>query len=99
MCFHIKLNSVLISAWYLDIAPLYTCYAICYTTTMDVARYQFHNVPPIWPVLQKVVLRLSEHGDVIETPNNKVCRPKSFLANSIPTSRISFCGIAICKTG
>ena len=47
------LNSVLISAGYLDIAPLYTCCTICYTTTMGLARYQFHNIAPIWPILQK----------------------------------------------
>jgi len=32
--------------------------------------YHFHNLPPILPILQKgqkFVLRLSEHGDVIET--------------------------------
>jgi len=29
--------------------------------------YYFHNLPPIWPNIKKVVARLSEHGDVIET--------------------------------
>jgi len=35
---------------------------------------------------KEVVLRLSEHGDVIENANNKVCSPQSFLANSVPDS-------------
>ena len=26
--------------------------------------YQFHNVPPFYRLYRKVVLRLSEHGDV-----------------------------------
>ena len=51
---------------------------------MGVARYQFHNVPPIWPILQKFVLRLSEHGDVIETQAIRFVHPKAFLANSVP---------------
>jgi len=33
---------------------------------------------------QKVVLRLSEYGDVIETQKMKVCRRQSFLPNSVP---------------
>jgi len=40
--------------------------------------YQFHNVPPILPILQKVVLRLSEHGDVIETQTVGIVPPKVF---------------------
>jgi len=35
------------------------------------------------PILEKVVLRLSEHGDVIETQKIKVCTPQRFLANSV----------------
>jgi len=38
--------------------------------------YQFHNLPPILPILQK---RLSEHGDVIETQTVRI--PQSRLAN------------------
>jgi len=35
-------------------------------------------VPPILPILQKVVLRLSEHGDVIETQTLRFVPPKFF---------------------
>jgi len=52
---------------------------------MDVARgvtvtklYQFHNVPPILPIFQKVVLRLSEHDDVIETQTIRIVPRKLF---------------------
>jgi len=34
---------------------------------MGIARYQFHNVPQFGQFYTKVILRLSEHGDVIET--------------------------------
>ena len=52
----------------LDVAPLHTCkHYSCYTTTMGVARCQFHNVPQFDHFYKKVVLRLGEHGDVIET--------------------------------
>jgi len=37
--------------------------------------YQFHNLPPF---CQKVVLRLSEHGDVIETQTVRFSPPKIF---------------------
>jgi len=40
--------------------------------------YQFYNVPPILPILQKVVLRLSEHGDVIETQTIRFVTLKVF---------------------
>ena len=39
---------------------------------------------PFWQFYKKVVLRLSEHGDVIENANNKVCPPQSLLAKSVP---------------
>jgi len=47
--------------------------------------YKFHNVSPILPM--KVLLRLSEHDDVIETRTIKIYPPipsQSFLANLIP---------------
>jgi len=28
--------------------------------------YYYHNFPPILPILQKFVLQMSEHGDIIE---------------------------------
>jgi len=42
--------------------------------------YQFHNAPPYLPILQKgcTVLRLSEHGDVIETQTARVVHPEVF---------------------
>jgi len=40
--------------------------------------------PPFCQFYKKVVLRLSEHRDVIENANNKVCSPQSFLTNSVP---------------
>jgi len=44
--------------------------------------YQFYNVPSILPILQKVVLRLIEHGDVIETQRRYV--PPTFLSKLGP---------------
>ena len=40
--------------------------------------YQFDNVPPIFPILQKVLLRLSEQGDVTETQRITFVPPKFF---------------------
>jgi len=37
-------------------------------------------------ILQKVLLRLSEHGGVTETQTIKFVPPQSFLANSVPAS-------------
>jgi len=65
MCFHIKYS--------LDIAPLYS--TSCYTTTVSVARGHLgrpQNIyfpkffSPLRQFYMKVILRLSEHGDVIE---------------------------------
>jgi len=39
--------------------------------------YEFHNVPH-FANLKKVVLRLSEHGDVIETQTIRILLPKLF---------------------
>jgi len=48
--------------------------------------YHFHNLPPFCQIYKKVVLRVSEHDDVIETQTIKVCPLQSFLANSVPDS-------------
>jgi len=45
--------------------------------------YNFHNLPPILPTLQKYH-RLSEHDAVIETQTIKVCPLQNFLAISVP---------------
>jgi len=63
----------------LDIAPFYTCmHYSCYTTTMGASRCQFHNVPQIGHFSKKVILRLGEHGDVIETQTMRFVPPKGF---------------------
>ena len=41
--------------------------------------YQFHIVPPFCQFYKKVVLRLSEHGDVIETQTIRIA-PHLFLS-------------------
>jgi len=71
---------------YLDIAPLYTCVYItsCYTTTMGVASINSIMCPQFGQFYKKVVLRLGEHGDVIETQTIRFVPPKVFLANSVP---------------
>ena len=48
--------------------------------------YQFHNVSPILPILQKGCTTVSEHGDVIEM-QTIIVPPQSFLANSVPDPR------------
>ena len=51
--------------------------------------YEFHNVPPIWPILQKgkkVVQRLSEYGDVIETQTVRFA-PVPGMKRTFVTSR------------
>jgi len=53
---------------------------------MGVARCQFHNAPQFG---HKVVLRLGEHGDVIETQTIRFA-PQSFLANRSLLTRDSF---------
>jgi len=40
--------------------------------------YQFHNVPLFCQFYKKVVLRLSERGDVIETQTIRIVPPKFF---------------------
>jgi len=45
---------------------------------MFTKMYQFDNVPPIFPILQKVLLRLSEQGDVTETQRITFVPPKFF---------------------
>ena len=40
--------------------------------------YQFDNVPPFCQFYKKVVLRLSEHGDVIETQTIRIVPPNFF---------------------
>jgi len=45
---------------------------------MGIARYQFHNVPSFGQFYKKVLLRLSEHGDVIETQTIRFVPPKVF---------------------
>jgi len=47
---------------------------------MGVARYQFHSImyPQFGHVYKKVVLRLGEHGDVIETQTIKFVPAKVF---------------------
>jgi len=66
----------------LDIAP---------TTTMGVPKY-INSImcPPFGQFYKKVVLRLNEHGDVIDTQTIKVCPPQNFLVNLVPAS---FCGL------
>jgi len=39
---------------------------------------------PILTILQKVILRSSEHGDVIETQEIKICPSQRFLSYSVP---------------
>jgi len=67
----------------LDIALLYS--TSCYN--LGVARGEFGPWSSIYFIsiirkfsqfYEKVVLRLSEHGDVIETHTIKVCPPKGF---------------------
>jgi len=48
------------------------------TGVMVAELNQFHNVTPTLPILQKVVLRLSEHGDVIETQTVRIVPPNVF---------------------
>ena len=72
-------------AGYPDTAP---------TTTVGVARGgtwpwspKYINsimCPPFCQFFKKVVLRLSEHGDTIETQTIMVCLPQKFLANCVP---------------
>jgi len=51
--------------------------------------YRFHDVSPIFQFYEKVVLRMSEHGDVIEMQTTKVrLPPKVFLANFGPCCQI-----------
>jgi len=38
--------------------------------------YQFHNVPPFCQFYKKVVLRLSEHGDVNEMETIRIVTPQ-----------------------
>jgi len=45
---------------------------------MGVARYEYHNVPQFGLFYKKVVLRLGEHGDVIETQTIRFVPPKFF---------------------
>jgi len=40
--------------------------------------YRFHNMPPSCHFYKKVVLRWSEHGDVIETQTVEIVPPKVF---------------------
>jgi len=49
------------------------------TWAMVTKIYNFQNVSPILPLLQKGLQRLSEHGDVIKTQTLKVCTPQSFF--------------------
>jgi len=46
--------------------------------------YKFHNVPPFCQFYKKVVLRLNDHDNVIETQTIKICPPQSDLANLVP---------------
>jgi len=39
---------------------------------------------PFWQFYKNVVLRLSEHGDVIEMQTVKVCPKQRFLVNLVP---------------
>ena len=91
LCFHIKC-----SARY-TVIPFYS--TTCYTTT-SVAR-EAHGpwlpkyiisvlCPPCRQFYKKVVVRLSEHGDVIQTQTLKVCRPQRFLPNSVAACSITF---------
>jgi len=76
--------NVVVSARYSAIA----CTASCYTTTMGAPRgalgpwspNYFNSIcnPPFCQFYKKVVLRLSEHGDVIETLTIKFVSPKVF---------------------
>jgi len=45
---------------------------------IGIARYQFHNVPQFGHFYKKVVLRLSEHGGVIETHTIRFVTTKVF---------------------
>jgi len=72
MCFRIKFSAN-------------KCWISRYSSIVYLLHYllhhhngQFHNVPPIWPIFQKVVIRLSEHGDVIETQTIMFVLPKIF---------------------
>jgi len=55
---------------------------------MFTKSYQFHNVPPFCQFYKKVVIRLSEHGDVIEKQTLRIA-PQRFLANSVPVYHIA----------
>jgi len=55
---------------------LYT--SSCYTTTMGVASINSIMCPQFGQFYKKVVLRLGEHGDVIETQTRRFVPPKFF---------------------
>jgi len=40
--------------------------------------YKFQNVPPVCQFYKKVVLRFSEHGDIIETQTMRFVSSKVF---------------------
>ena len=46
--------------------------------------YQFNNVPPILPILQKGRTTVEWTWWRHRNANNKICSPQSFLANSVP---------------
>ena len=50
--------------------------------------YKLHTVPLFCQFYNKVVLRLDEHDDIIET-QTKICPPQTFFANSVPDHHIS----------
>jgi len=52
--------------------------------------YKFHNMSPFCQFYRKVVLRLNEHDDVIETQIIKILSPQNFLANSVPAVNMYF---------
>jgi len=72
------LNSVLISAGYLDIAH--------YHDGRSQVSIPFHNVSPIWPRLQKGRTTAGWTWWRHRNSNDKICPRQSVLANSVPGS-------------
>jgi len=54
--------------------------------------YQYHNVTPIVSIYKKVVLRLSEHVDVIETQTIRIV-PQNVFSKLGPCEQLSIEGV------